>query len=140
MASPKDPSPSSPRNYAAEYQRRLRRRRPGESVREATGHDRPEVRQGREVPALLEGFDSWVIVRSPSPGDASRISKYQNLVKKLQSGQIRPEAFQRRVSAWRPLESGQRFLSDPQRVLAIEEARRAREEPLPQYKSGRSAS
>lgn len=125
-----------------QYRRRQQRRKPGQTAREAAGHDRPEVRERREISALVErsdGTGGWTILRAPSPRDASRAAKYSSIVRQLQEGKISPQAFKARISQWRPLQNGERFASDPQRVLAEIERRRAEEASLFVYRSGRAA-
>lgn len=128
------------RNYQKEYRGRQQRRKPGQTASEAGGHDRPEVRERRSISAIVERPSGgvWTLLEAPSPRDVSRAGEYSTLVGRLQAGTITPNAFEARVSQWRPLETGERFLSDPLRVLSITELRRAEEAPLFQYQSGRT--
>ena len=117
--------------------RRVRHRRPGESIREAAGHDRPAVRARRSMSAFVDRPDPWMVVEQPTQGEARRLARYDSLVGQLASGRITSATFQRRVSGWRTIR-GERFLSDPDRVLAEIELRRASDLELFYYDSGRT--
>ncbi len=71
-----------------------------------------------------EGRTGFGSLDDLSRRDISRIGRYGRLVQDLKEGTISPEAFEGRVSRWRPV-AGQRFVSDPDTVLALEERRRA---------------
>jgi hypothetical protein len=120
----------------AEYERR-RWKHLDRSAREAVGHDRPEVRAGRAISVLLDRPEPFVVLEGVTRREASRIGKYESLTGLLREGQISPRRFRNQVSSWRPIR-GERFLSDPDRVLAVMEARRAGEEELFVYRSGRA--
>lgn len=130
--------PRRSRDYRAEYARRKELRRSGETAREAAGHDRPSVRAGRAISAFVDRPDPWSVVERPTPGEARRLARYDSLVGQLAAGRLSPRAFERRVSAWRSIR-GERFLSDPDRVLAEIERRRASDEEIFLYRSGRTA-
>jgi hypothetical protein len=70
--------------------------------------------------------------------DARRAGRYMALVGQLAEGKISPRAFERRVSGWRPI-AGRRFLANPDAVLALLDERRAGEEEVFYYESGRAA-
>lgn len=125
------------RNFRAEYAARVRLRRPGETTREATGHDRSTVRANRAISIYVDRPEPWLVLDSPTPGETRRAARYDALVGQLASGRLSPAIFGRRVAGWRPIR-GERFLSDPDRVLAELEHRRARDEELFYYESGRA--
>jgi hypothetical protein len=118
----------------------LRRKeaRPELPAREALGHERPEVRSGRTISVLLDRPEPFVVLEAASRREASRAGRYDSLTGQLAAGRVTPERFRQMVSAWRPIR-GERFLADPDRVLAVMEARRAGEEELFVYRSGRAA-
>jgi hypothetical protein len=96
----------------------------------------PEVRAGRSISALLDRRDPWATLEAPSPGEARRAARYGALVSQLAAGRLSSADFRRRVESWRPLRS-ERFLADPDRVLAELEVRRAADVELFHYSSGR---
>jgi len=120
------------------YLRRKRQGRPGETAREALGHDRPAVRANRAISVFVDRPDPWMVLAAPTPNETRRAARYDALVGQLASGRLSPAAFNRRISGWRPIR-GERFLSDPDRVLAEIERRRASDEELFYYESGRTA-
>jgi hypothetical protein len=124
--------------YQAEAARRIAGRRPGESVSEALGHEKEEVRSGRAVSAYLADRPGLTLIESPTKGEASRLARYSNLVGQLASGKIKPEAFHRRVSRWQPVQ-GQALESDPARVFSTLEALQAADQVTFVYASGRAA-
>jgi hypothetical protein len=122
----------------AVYLKRIAGLRPGETIAEAAGHDKPQVRSGRSITALIAGRPGLATVEAPTRGEASRIARWNNLVGKLASGAVTPAQFERRVSGWKPV-AGQNLESDPGRVLAEIEALRASDTAIFQYSSGRAA-
>lgn len=110
--------------------------RPSLSPSEASGHERPEVRARRAISVLLDRPDPFVILEAPTRREASRAGRYADLVGKLGAHRISPNTFERMVSAWQPIRD-ERFLSDPNRVLAVMEARRAGEAEPFVYEPGR---
>ncbi len=87
---------------------------------------------------LLDRPEPFAILEAPTRREASRAGPYDSLVGKMAAAKISPKQFERTVSGWRPIR-GERFLSDPNRVLAVLEARRAGELDLFVYESGRSS-
>jgi hypothetical protein len=120
------------------YQRRQAKRRPGESAREAAGHERAEVRSERTVSLFTDNPPRYVEIAGLSRRDVSRAARYDALVSNLKQGHISGRAFERRVSGWRPI-AGERFLANPEAALRIAEERRAADEPTFVYQSGRAA-
>lgn len=133
-------SPGTAGRRAVDRAQYLRRRsaRPGVSAREALGHERAEVREHRAISVLLDRPTPFVVLEAPSRLEAQRAGRYDSLVGQLAAGLVSPQRFRRRVGGWRPIR-GENFLSDPDRVLAVLEARRAGEEDLFIYRSGRAA-
>jgi hypothetical protein len=86
---------------------------------------------------LVDDPPRFVVIQSPTRGEVRRAGTYQSLTAQLRSGRISPTAFRRRVSRWAPI-AGHGFLADPDAVLAIIEARRAADDELFIYQSGRS--
>jgi hypothetical protein len=123
---------------AVTYRRRTSGRPEGVSAREAAGHERPEVRAARAISVLLDRPAPFVILEGPARLEASRAARYDSYAGQLAAGGITPERFQRKISSWRPIR-GERFLADPDRVLAVLEARRAGDEELFIYRNGRAA-
>jgi hypothetical protein len=121
---------------AIEYERRTRDRPKGVNARQAAGHDRRDVRARRSISVLLDRPKPFVILDAPSRGEASRAARYDSLVGKLAAFRMSPKQFERRISGWRPIR-GERFLADPNRVLTVLEARRAGEQEIFIYESGR---
>ena len=121
------------------YERRQRRAEArGLTARQAAGH----AARGDVLPSTT------AIVRNPdgstqhreieaSRRDASRLGRYNNLVRQLAEGKISGPEFQRRVSRWRPLASGERLESRPEAALAAVEDARARGVEVFKYRSGR---
>ncbi|MGP0108118.1 MAG: hypothetical protein ACLPR9_04515 [Acidimicrobiales bacterium] len=122
----------------ATYLSRASRRRPGENVREALGHERPSVRAGAEISVLLDRPDPWTVLEAPTRLEKTRAARYDALVSNLVQGKISSRAFRRRVDSWVPIR-GERWLSDADRVMAVLEGRRAAGEDLFIYRSGRAA-
>lgn len=123
------------------YQRTQARRQPGQTAREAARHERTDVRAQRVVSAFVndpQGRPRYVEMEGLSRRDVSRAARYDALVSNLKQGRISPAAFQRRVSAWRPI-TGHTFVSDPAAALAIADARRAAEQESFVYKNRRAA-
>lgn len=116
---------------------RRKAKRPDISAREALGHERPEVRARRVISVLLDRPDPFVLIEAPSRGEASRAGRYNSFVGKLAAFRMTPKQFERQVSSWRPIR-GERFLADPDRVLAWVEARRASGQELFVYEPGRA--
>ena len=86
----------------------------------------------------LDTASPWTVLDVPTRMEQRRAGRYASYQAQLAAGEISPEAFRRKVESWAPIR-GERFLSDPERVLAIMEARRAADEPTFVYKSGRAA-
>ncbi len=128
----------TPERQAVDRNTYVRRRafRPHLTARQAAGHPAPDDRLPR-ISLMLADPPRWVIIESPNRRDVSRAGAYENLVGDLERGMISSDAFRRRVSSWRPI-SGNRFLSDPDAVLAIIEDRRAGDQELFYYDAGRS--
>lgn len=122
----------------ATYLSRRRGQRPGETVREALGHERPAVRAGAQISVLLDRPDPWTIIEAPTRLEKTRGARYDALVSNLVQGKISSRAFRRRVDSWVPIR-GERWLSDSDRVMALLEGRRAAGEDLFIYRSGRAA-
>jgi hypothetical protein len=80
-------------------------------------------------PAMFEGL---------SRRDASRLARYNSLTGQLAQGTLSPRAFERRVSAWRPV-GGQQLTSDPAAVLARLDQLRAGDQELFRYRRSRAA-
>lgn len=119
-----------------QYLKRKAAARPGLSARQALGH--PKASDTRPtISFMAEDPARFVIVETDNRRDLKRAARYDNLVSQLASGRLSPAVFRRRVGAWRPI-AHLRFLSDPDAVLAIIEARRAGEKDLFVYSSGRS--
>ncbi len=78
-----------------------------------------------------------MVLEAATRREAIRAGRYENLTGQLAAGRISPKRFQERISNWRPIR-GERFLADPNRVLAVLEVRRAGEMDLFVYSSGRA--
>lgn len=126
------------RNYAAEYARRQAKRLPGQSAREASGHDRPEVRARRVNTLLIGPGAQWAELRGLSPGESKRANRYEALTNALVRGRMSPAEFRRRTRHLRPI-VGHQPSSDPDAVLARLAERQAAGEPTFIYLSGRAA-
>jgi hypothetical protein len=120
------------------YRRREASRQPGQRAREAAGHEPREIRSARRVSVFIGDPPRYAEYEGLSRRDVSRAAKYDALVSNLRQGNISPQEFRRRVSAWQPI-AGERFLADPDAVLTIVEERRAAGEDLFVYRSGRAA-
>jgi hypothetical protein len=70
--------------------------------------------------------------------DVRRAARYMAIAGQLSENKITGATFRRRVSGWRPLSNGMRFVADPSEVLALIEARRAADVELFYYESGRA--
>jgi len=88
------------------------------------------------MPALLDDPPRWRDFDDLSRAEARRVGRYQNLVGQLREGKVTPATFRRQVSSWRPIR-GQRFLVDPDAVLAILEVRRSEDNEPFYYHRGR---
>jgi hypothetical protein len=121
----------------ATFLTRRSRRPEGATVRSVLGHESSEVRAQRQVSLLVDGPPRFAVLAGLARRDVSRAARYDALVSNLTQGRIAPRAFQRRVSSWRPI-AGYTFLSDAEAVLAIVEARRAADEEVFVYRSGRA--
>jgi hypothetical protein len=129
-------SPGTPERRAVNRIEYLRRRalhseRP---AREATGHFRVAP-QPLQMSLLVGDPPRFILVEDLSRRDCSRAGRYADLVGKLDAGRITAAEFRRRVSRWRPI-AGERFLADPEAVLAILEQRRARDVEVFVYQFG----
>jgi hypothetical protein len=104
------------------------------SAREATGHylTAPLPLQ---MSFLAAGPPRFIVVENLSRRDRSRAGRYADFVGKLDIGRLSPAEFGRRVSRWRPI-AGERFLADPDAVLAILEQRRAQDVDVFVYQIG----
>jgi hypothetical protein len=76
-------------------------------------------------------------LQAPSRREASRAARYDAYVGQLAEGRITARAFERKISGWRPIR-GERFLSNPDAVLAVLENRRAADQETFVYRSGRA--
>jgi hypothetical protein len=122
--------------YRVESEGRLALRRRGETVRQALSHPRKRdtlARWGFPV-----GDPPRWVEAEVRPRESRRIARYMSLVGQLADGRISKAGFHRKVSRWRPLPNGMRFLADPDAVLAIIEARRAADVEIFSYESGRA--
>jgi hypothetical protein len=118
------------------FVKRSRTRSEGETVRARLGHA-PKGFVGRTASVFLEGPPRFVVLENLSRGDLRRAARYDALVSNLVQGDIIPAAFRRRVKSWSPI-AGERFLSDPEAVLALVAARHADGEELFVCSSGRA--
>jgi len=110
---------------------------PGITARQALGHPaRGDTTP--QISLLVADPPRFLIIEALSRRDLTRAGSYEELVKRLENGRIRPADFHRRVASWRPI-AGHRFLSDPDAVLAILEGRRAQDKEVFYYDSGRSS-
>jgi len=75
---------------------------------------------------LVDSPARFVLAEDLSRRDRSRAGRYADLVGKLDAGRIAGAEFRRRVGRWKPI-AGERFLADPEAVLAILEQRRAQD-------------
>ena len=114
------------------------RLKPGETLREATGHGRPEFQATSEVSVYFDRPDPWAVLDAPTRLEKRRAGRYASLQAQLAAGKISHRHFQRRVESWAPIR-GQRLLADPERVLAAIEARRAADEPTFWSRPGKAA-
>jgi len=111
--------------------------RPGITARQALGHPaRGDTTP--QISLLVADPPRFLIIDALSRRDLTRAGRYEELVKRLENGRIRPADFRRRVVSWRPI-AGHRFLSDPDAVLAVLEERRAQDKEVFYYDSGRSS-
>jgi hypothetical protein len=131
--------PGSAGRRAVDRSTYLRRRagRPNLSAREALGHERPEVRARRIISVLLDRPAPFVILDAPTRLEASRAARYDSYAGQMAARRISPQLFRRKISSWKPIR-GERFLADPDRVLAVLESRRAGDEELFVYRNGRT--
>ena len=130
-------APGTPERSAVDrvtYLRRASRRAPGETVRARLGHE--PAATGRAMPVLFDDPPRWVEFDDLSRAEARRIGRYLNLARQLAEGKERPSGFRRRVSSWRQIR-GERFLADPDTVLAILETRRVEDQEIFYYRRGR---
>jgi hypothetical protein len=122
-----------------QYERRLAMRRPDETARQALAHPRAgDTLQRWGV--FVDDPPRWVELEM-RPREGRRVARYLSLAGRLadypKNGFRRAE-FARKVSAWRPLPNGMRFLADPDAVLALVEQRRALDLEVFYYESGRA--
>jgi hypothetical protein len=130
--------PGTPERQAVDrvaYLRRLERNL-GLTARQAAGHPKPDDRLP-SISLMVEAPPRFLVVEGLSRADTRRAARYEGLVGQLRDGKITPATFERRVSSWRPI-AGYRFLSDPYAVLAILEERRAQDQEIFVYDSGRA--
>ncbi len=130
-------APGTPERSAVDrvtYLRRASRRDPGETVRARLGHE-PAATE-RAMPAMLDDPPRWVEFDDLSRAEARRIGRYLNLARQFSYGRDTPSDFRRHVSSWRPIR-GERFLADPDAVLAILETRRVEDQEIFYYRRGR---
>jgi hypothetical protein len=129
----------TPERRAVDRVKYLRRRaaQPELTARQALGHPKPgDVLP--QISLMIGAPPRFVIIEALSRRDLRRAGRYDHLVRQLDEGRISPAAFQRRVRGWRPI-VGERFLSDPDAVLALLEDRRASDLEVFYYESGRAA-
>jgi hypothetical protein len=129
----------TPGRRAVDRHQYLKRRaaHPDLSARQALGHPKPGDSRPT-ISLMVEDDPRFIVIETDNRRDLRRAARYDNLVSQMASGRLSPEAFRRRVCSWRPIGEF-RFLSDPDAVLAIIEARRAGELDLFVYSSGRSS-
>ncbi|MBF6556972.1 MAG: hypothetical protein IVW52_12540 [Acidimicrobiales bacterium] len=123
------------------YQRRtspIKRKYPDQKARELVGHEQASVREHRSISVLFDRPAPYGVLEQPTRGEAWRAGRYLNLTRLLAQGKITPQAFRHRVAGWAPIR-GENFLADPDRVLAVLEARRATGLEVFEYQSGRPA-
>lgn len=86
---------------------------------------------------MVDDPPRFIIVEGLIYRDLKRAGRYDSLVGKLQEHRITPAEFRRRIRSWRPI-AGFRFLSDPNAVLALLDERRASDQEVFVYSSGRA--
>lgn len=116
---------------------RRKQRRPDLSASEALGH-RAKRERPAQISLMVEDPPRFIIIETDLQLDLRRAGYYDHLVNLLASGQMAPSEFRRRVSSWRPI-AGERFLSDPDAVLALLDQLRAEDRETFVYDSGRSS-
>jgi hypothetical protein len=117
---------------------RLRRKaaRPGLTARQALGHRSPSDLPS-QISLMVDGPPRFIIVEGLTYRDLKRAGRYDSLVGKLQEHRFTPAEFRRRIRSWRQI-AGFRFLSDPDAVLALLDERRASDQEVFVYSSGRA--
>jgi hypothetical protein len=116
----------------------LRRRAgyPDLTARQALGHPAAGDRLPT-ISLMAEGPARYLVLEGLSRRDAKRAGKYNDLVNRLSTGRMTPEAFRGRIRTWRPI-AGYRFLAEPDAVFAILDDLRAQDVEPFYYDSGRS--
>lgn len=129
----------TPERRAVDRHQYLRRRaaHPDLSARQALGHPKPGDKRPT-ISLMVEDPPRFVVIETDNRRDLKRAARYDNLVSLLANGRVSPVAFRKRIGSWRPI-AHMRFLSDPDAVLVIIEARRAGELDLFVYSSGRAS-
>ena len=130
--------PDTPERQAVDrvtYERR-RGRHPELTARQALGHRSPTDTPS-QISLMVDEPPRFVIVEGLIYRDLKRAGRYDSLVGKLEENRIAPAEFRRRVRSWRPI-AGFRFLSDPAAVLALLDERRASDQEVFVYSSGRA--
>jgi hypothetical protein len=129
----------TPERRAVDRHQYLKRRaaHPDLSARQALGHPKPEDVHPT-ISLMVDDPPRFIVIETDNRRDLKRAARYDNLVSQLASGRLSPAAFRRWVGSWRPI-ADHHFLSDPDVVLAIIEARRAGEQELFVYSSGRAS-
>jgi hypothetical protein len=105
--------------------------------RERAGHEPATVRAGRTMSAFVGPDVVYVEFSGLSRAEATRLGRYNSLVRRLQDGQISRGEFLRIASGWRPV-AGQRLSANPEAVLARLEVLRAEDVEVFRYRSGRA--
>jgi len=109
---------------------------PDLTARQALGHRSPSDTPS-QISLMVDDPPRFVIIEGLLRRDLRRAGRYDSLVGKLEEHRITPAEFRRRVRSWRPI-AGFRFLSDPDAVLALLEERRASDQEVFVYSSGRA--
>lgn len=118
----------------AEYVTRLARH-PGVTARRAVGHRPAPV--GMKMSALIDGQRPFNVFDTVTRSEARRIARYDALTSNLLQGKISSREFRRRVGHWRPIR-GERFLADPDVVIATLDERRQVGDDVFVYERGKS--
>lgn len=110
-------------------------------MRARLGHDR--AGRFRTMSVLLDTPPRSELLSELSRGEARRVARYGEVVRQLlYQGRYRgavmtPARFRRVVGTWRPIR-GERFLSDPDAVVALIDELRADDQELFVYERARS--
>lgn len=106
------------------------------TARQALGHRSPSDTPS-QISLMVDDPPRFIVVEGLTYRDLKRAGRYDSLVGKLQEHRITPTEFRRRIRSWRPI-AGFRFLSDPDAVLAVLDERRASDQEVFVYSSGRA--